>query len=126
VDLELVADTDLAPLVSHLAASTIALRNSLDDGKRTVWLELEADPADSEEALGRFAALIESLRETLRHLWDRCDDRCFNIGIQAGVTPHASAFEVSPATIARLAALAVRLEMTLYGCGEGGSPVGEE
>ena len=114
VDLELVATTDLQPLLAHLEASTIELRNSVDDGKQTVWLELDADPVDPDHGIRGFAELIESLPDDLRQHWNRCDDRCLNIGIQSEVTPHASGFGITSETLARIAGLAARLEITVY------------
>ena len=114
VDLELLSTTNLQPLLDHLDTATLVLRNSEDNGRQTVWLELDADPADPDEAIGRFASVIESLPDNLRRQWNACDDRCLNIGIQGGYEPHASAFRLSSDTIARLAALAARLEITVY------------
>jgi hypothetical protein len=114
VNLELVATTDVQPLLAHLEASTIELRNSVDDGNQTVWLELDADPSDPDEAIRGFAALIESLPDHLREQWAGCDDRCLNIGIERGLTPHASAFGISSETLVRIAGLTARLEITVY------------
>jgi hypothetical protein len=114
VDLELVATFDLTPLLEHLNSTTFTLRDSVDDGRRTVWMELDPDPKDTEDAILRYATLVESLPSGLRRLWDDCEDRCLNVGIQSGLSPHASAFQISTDAIGKLVAIASRLEITVY------------
>lgn len=114
VDLELVATFDLTPLLEHFNRTTFTLRDSVDDGRRTVWMELDADPKDTDDALLRYAMLVESLPSDIRGLWDECEDRCLNVGIQSGLAPHASAFRISTAALAKLVAIAARLVITVY------------
>src|SRR5512147_364032 len=114
VDLELVATFDLAPLLEHFNPTTFTLRDSVDEGRRTVWMELYVDPKDTDDAILRYAMLVESLPSDTRRLWDECEDRCLNVGIQSGLAPHASAFRISPAAIAKLVAITARLEITVY------------
>jgi hypothetical protein len=114
VDLELVATFDLAPLLEHFTLTTFTLRDSVDDGRRTVWMELDVDPKDPDDAILRYAMLVESLPSDIRRLWDESEDRCLNVGIQSGLTPHASAFRISTEAIVKLAAIAARLEITVY------------
>jgi hypothetical protein len=114
VDLELVATFDLTPLLEHFNPTTFTLRDSVDDGQRTVWMELDTDPKDTDDAILRYAMLVESLPSDIRRLWDECEDRCLNVGIQSGLTPHASAFRISTDAIAKLVAIAARLEITVY------------
>jgi hypothetical protein len=114
VDLELVATFDLAPLVERFDSTIFTLRDSVDEGRRTVWMELHADPKDTNDAILRYAMLVESLPSDIRQLWDECEDRCLNVGIQSGLTPHASAFRISLDAIAKLGAITARLEITVY------------
>ena len=123
VDLELVATFDLAPLLEYFNPTTLTLRDSVDEQRRTVWMELYADPKDTEDAILRYAMLVESLPSDILRLWNECEDRCLNVGIQSGVAPHASAFRISTAAIAKLVAIAARLEITVYGAdGEKSKP----
>ena len=115
VDLELVATFDLAPLLEYFNPATFTLRDSVDEGRRTVWMELYAGPKDPDDAILRYAMLVESLPSDIRRLWDECEGRCLNVGIQSGLAPHASAFRISTAAIAKLVAITVRLEITVYG-----------
>ena len=112
--MELVATFDLAPLLEYFNPRIFVLRDSLDEGRRTIWMELNADPKDTDDAIMRYAMLVELLPSDIRRLWDECEDRCLNVGIQGGLAPDASAFRISTASIAKLAAIAARLEITVY------------
>ena len=113
-ELEVVADFDLTPLLEHLGARVAVLRNSLDSGRHTLWLELVPTEKDLEEAVGRYAAMVDALPQPLRHLWNASLDRCLNTGIQAGRRPPSFVLELSPATMALEAAIATRHRFTVY------------
>jgi hypothetical protein len=87
----------------------------VDDGRRTVWLELAADPIDANDAIMQLIGLVRSLPNDTRHLWNACVDRCFNVGIQADAAPHAAAFDLARDTVAAIADVGARLEITVYG-----------
>jgi hypothetical protein len=54
VDFELVATFDLTPLLEHFNSMTFTLRDSMDHRRRTVWMELEPDPNDTDDAILRY------------------------------------------------------------------------
>ena len=118
VDLELVTRGGVDALLAHWG-SLVMLRDSVEDGKRTIWIELEEDQADVDSTLESFLALVESLPASLRRQWDECEDRCFNIGVQAGTTPASVAFRLAPDALRRIAAMQARVEFTVYGVVEG-------
>jgi hypothetical protein len=122
VDLEVVATVDLDPLVHHLAGAAFVLRDENDHRRRLLWIELE-EHTDStvDGTLRRFIELLSTLPPPLRALWDACDDRCLNIGIQSGQTPHCIGYRVDAATVAGLAAISTTLEITVYGVLPGGN-----
>jgi hypothetical protein len=122
VDLEVIGTVDLDPLVEHLAGAAFVLRDTSDDGPRTLWFELEqsGNPELTVDAtLGRFIALLSKLSPPLSASWEACDDRCLNIGIQGGLAPHSSGYRVDAETLAGLAAISTRLEITIYGAVQG-------
>jgi hypothetical protein len=116
VDLELVSRADLELLLAELAPATVTLRDSVESGGRTLWLELDGgNPTDANAAVSQFITIVRALSPAARHEWDACDDRCFNIGIQSGATPHAAAFRLTAESISGIAAVGARLELTVYG-----------
>src|SRR5689334_22212771 len=113
-ELEVVSDDDLTPLLEHLQSHVAVIRNSVDDGRHTLWLELEPTEIDLDDAVQRYAALVEALPAHLRALWDASLDRCLNTGIQSGWTPHAYAVRFSAESISRAARVALRHQSTVY------------
>lgn len=114
VDLELVTRREVDALLAHWGA-LVMLRDSTENGKRTIWIELEEDHRGVEPTLDGFLSLLESLPVPLQTLWDDCDDRCFNVGVQAGVLPHAAAFFIASSTLRRIADVNAHIEFTVYG-----------
>lgn len=115
LDLDLVSDRDLSTLLVACSKSVTVLRDSVDDGVHTLWLELRRQPKDVGHAIRGFFALFESLLPSARRLWNGCSDRCLNIGIQAGQEPHAQMFVLSNDSVVRARAMRARFVITVYG-----------
>jgi hypothetical protein len=113
-ELEIVADFDLTPILEQLRSYVAVLRNSVDDGLHTLWLELDPTESDLDDAVRRYVAMIEALPSGERSLWDKSVDRCLNTGIQAGVKPHAYAIRLSADSIVQAARISVRHQFTVY------------
>ena len=114
VDLELVTRGEIGPLLAQWSKKVVVLRDSVDDDRRTVWLELHGQPGEVEHAVLGFLDLLGKLPDDVRELWNGCDDRCFNVGIQVGSTPHDSTYTISPRTLGRIAAVMARVAFTVY------------
>jgi hypothetical protein len=114
VDLELVTEGVVDPILDHWSTNVAVLRNSAEEGRRTAWLELKDQYESPEDVIVEFLKLIDALPGQLRAVWDACSDRCFNVGIQAGNESHSSAFRISSGTLGRIAAVSARLELTVY------------
>ena len=114
VDLELVTRGEIAPLLASWSKNVVVLRHSIEEGQCTVWLELDSQPREAEHALLGFLDLVGKLPDEVRDLWNSCDDRCFNVGIQAGGEPHASTYTISPRTLGRISAVMARVAVTVY------------
>lgn len=113
-EIELVASSDLNPLLRHIGGAVNPLRNSVEGETHTLWLELTPSEISLDEAVSRYAAIFDSLPDELRAVWAGCTDRCINVGLQAGLRPHAFPLLVSPSAVAELARLRLRLQITLY------------
>jgi hypothetical protein len=113
-ELELVAQGSLQSLLEHMGGSVNPLRNSFEDGVHTLWLELIPSGSSLDGAIARYAAIVDELPPGLRLVWDSCADRCVNLGLQAGSRPHAFPLMASRDSIAALARLGLRLQITLY------------
>ena len=58
--------------------------------------------------------LVRRLRGRPRKLWQEAETRDFNIGIQAGIRPHAYELGLAPETIRSVAGVGGRLVITVY------------
>ena len=117
VDLELVTRADVDALLAHWG-SLVMLRDSVEDGTRTIWIELEEDRRAVEPTLDAFLSLVETLPDSLQRMWDDCDVRCFSVGIQAGTSPHAEVFSIASGTLRRIADIQASVVFTVYGVAE--------
>ena len=113
-ELELVARSSLQTLLEHMGGAVNPLRNSVENGAHTLWLELASSESSIDDAVSRYAAIFDALPPEQRAVWDGCTDRCVNVGLQAGFRPHAFPLLVSHNAIAELARLRLRLQITLY------------
>jgi hypothetical protein len=113
-ELELVARSSLQTLLEHMGGAVNPLRNSVENGVHTLWLELAPSESSIDDAVSRYAAIFDALPPEQRAVWDSCTDRCVNVGLQAGFRPHAFPLLASRNAIAELARLQLRLQITLY------------
>lgn len=113
-ELELVAPNSLQTLLEHMGGAVKPLRNSVENGVHTLWLELSPSESSLDDAVTRYATLFDELSPELRAVWNSCTDRCANVGLQAGFHPHAFPLLASGNAITELARLRLRLQITLY------------
>lgn len=110
VDLDLRAEHGLDDLLRYFGDDVLVLHRSGQDA----WLELGNDHTALEPCARDWIALVQSLSDDGRRLWDQCDYRKLNVGIQAGVEPHAEYFTMSRDVVALLASVQFELVFTIY------------
>jgi hypothetical protein len=110
VDLEIRVQSGLEELLGHFEPLAFALHQTTQDA----LVELNAEYNSLEDCLVKLVELVQSLPEQARTIWDRCEFRRMNIGIQAGYEPHDTCFTISSRTIALLAGLQTELSFTVY------------
>jgi hypothetical protein len=110
VDLDL-CGSGLEELLGYLGCSVLVMHQTAQD----LALELSDSNNDSlDVTLAKWVELIQSLPEQGRAIWDRCDRRSMNIGIQSSGEPHAAVFAVSSTTVSRLAGIQAEIALTVY------------
>jgi hypothetical protein len=77
-------------------------------------LELNERASSLEGALVLWIELIQSLPEAARAIWDQCELRSINIGIQGGTEPHAVCFTIPSETVRQIASLQIEIALTVY------------
>jgi hypothetical protein len=117
VDLDVEASYDLEPFVGAMGEKVCDLYTGPCDGGFQTHLELSGgkiQPGDAEAAIRGFVELLSLLPPGARRLWDGARTRDFNIGIQAGVKPHAVEFSLPAPILAAVADLHARVVVTVY------------
>lgn len=116
IDLLLVGKFDRRPLVAALGDGVFVLHDdgTIGDEPCLVLEALEPD-LDLAGTLTRLAGWARALPPAARRAWSAASRRVFDIGIQAGRTPHESHWTLSAEHIALLATLNAEVVVTVYG-----------
>jgi hypothetical protein len=109
VDLDIRVQAGLQAILDAMASSVIVLNQSA----QTASVELNENYSSLEETTARLVELVNSLPPE-KTIWGQCELRSLNVGIQAGVEPHSSAFAISQETVSALADAALEVVFTVY------------
>lgn len=117
-DLELRSSLDLALLADALTDQGFALYyagpSPGQDGSWSAHFTVSSGVDEPDQDITMMLKAIESLDEPARSLWASCISRDFNIGYQCGVKPQAFYQQLSPVTLAGMAAVGAGIVLTLY------------
>ena len=114
VDLDLWSSLSLEPLINALGRRVIVLHAGKEGRRYRAHLELAGRARDADRVIRRFVTLVDGLPRTARVSWNRAQVREFNIGIQAGTTPHHYGLGVRPETVRAIARINARVGVTVY------------
>jgi hypothetical protein len=90
----------------------------LNKTKHEASIELSGiQPKSIDEAVLHFSALIKALPSRVSTIWEQCEVRKMNIGIQGGAQPHEAYFALSENTVSLLASIRAEIVFTVYGYG---------
>jgi hypothetical protein len=119
VDLDIYSTRDLQPLAAAFGNKAMVLFVGRVQRTYHAHLELSRMPRSSEAAIRAFCELIRGLPKPARALWNSAKRRELNIGIQAGLEPHATEFRLSPEALHAAQELDAAVTFTVYApCGE--------
>ena len=110
VDLDLRGD-GLEELLRYLGSSVLVMHQTAHE----LALELSNrvdEPLD--ETLAKWIELLQSLPEPGRAIWNRCNLRSMNIGIQSAEKPYSALFTISSSRVSQLASLQAEIVVTVY------------
>jgi len=110
VDLDIRARAGLEELLRSMAPSAFVLNQS----EHFASVELNEEALSLEETVVKFIELMESFPPATRDIWNRCEWRSLNIGIQAGSKPHSSTFALSERIVSLIAAVKLEVVFTVY------------
>ncbi len=112
VDLELYGHVDMQDLIGALEPNVIVLHH---DPGRFATVELPGMTRSIDEAIQKYFGLFTALSESALSIWERCDRRLINIGIQSAEKPRVSEFGVSTQSITHLSLMRAEVMITVYG-----------
>lgn len=78
------------------------------------FLELLGASRSLEDAVVELIDVVERLPQKARNIWDQCEYRRFNVGLQSGKEPHDKLFLISNQSIAKLAGIGAEIAITVY------------
>lgn len=110
VDVELRVQSGIEILIEHLEPLMFVLHQTTQD----VCLELNKEGASLEDTIINLIEVIQSLGPQAKTIWDQCDYRVFNIGVQGGHEPHEAYFTISNKAISLLASVRAEITFTVY------------
>ncbi len=112
VDLDLASSDGLEALVEAMKPYVIVLNN---EQKQFVSLELSTvQPTTIDDAIARYALLVNQLAVEHRKIWNQCSMRRMSIGIQSHGSSHQSSFCISEESLALLCDLKAEVAFTVY------------
>ena len=110
VDLDLGAKCDLAELLKHLEPHVLVLNAT----EQFLSVELNESYSSVDETIVGWIEVVKLLPPEAKNVWDQCEFRRINIGIQGGVEPREAHFTISSKTISLLADLQSEIMFTVY------------
>lgn len=115
-DLDLISSSDLTELAAAFESATMCVGHVTpgDNGLWYAMFEAWDEVNEPERHISIMLSVVESLAPELRHVWDSCSLREFNLGYDCGDEPWAFNQGMSAALIGRMAAVNASFRLTLY------------
>jgi len=111
IDIDLSVRSGLEDLLESIALSVTVLHKNSQEAS----FELIEHFDTLESAASELLKVVEALPVRAKEIWNNCEYRRMNIGIQSGHEPHAAMFAMSEKTIVRLADNHFEIILTVYG-----------
>lgn len=115
VDFEVLSRTPLDALVAALGRKVFVLYQGKWKPGYAAMFELATGwnwPAD--RRITRFVQAVETLPRRERRLWDGATARRFDIGIEAGYTPHMFQLRLKPSTVEAVSRVGGEIVVSVY------------
>ena len=114
VDLDIFSKRDLHPLLNAFGKKVSVLYSGRDRRTYRAHIELARIPRTADFTIRGFCSMIEALPKAERDLWIQAKRRDFNIGVQAGMSPHSTLFVLPVETLKAAHKLGARIVFTVY------------
>jgi hypothetical protein len=115
VDLDIWSRSPLQALSDAFGKHVCVLHVGKENRRYGAHLELARFAGDADSVIRRFTSLVDQLPHPARMMWDQAHTREFNVGVQAGTSPHGYQLHLRPETVVAVARIGARLGVTVYG-----------
>jgi hypothetical protein len=110
VDIQVHANFALDYLIDELEIDMFVLNKE----HQFVTLELIQCPTSIEGAVLAFYEVYKNLSAKALEIWNRCEKRVFDVGIQGGFTPYEKQFNLSSEIISVVSKMKGEVTVTIY------------
>jgi DNA-binding cell septation regulator SpoVG len=86
-----------------------------EKGRYSLHLCIDPHRKNADSLIRDIVALVNKLPKPARKIWDNAILREFNIGIEAGIRPHAFELRIQTRTLEVVAQVNGRIGITIYG-----------
>ena len=115
VDLEVRSRSDLAVLVRALSPALFNLHSGRVGGAHFASFEAPDCGVPPDEAIRAMAKAVQALPRRARAVWNRADDRVFDIGVEQARSAWPFALALERDTLVAMVEIGARVAVTLYG-----------
>jgi hypothetical protein len=110
VDIDIHAEAGLDELLRTFGSFVLVLNQTEKDAS----FELAQEYSTLDDTLINLIQLVQSLPLEAKNIWNECDFRKFNIGIQCGHGCYETSFPISEKTLTLLASIQAEIAVTIY------------
>ena len=114
VDLDVKCRTGIPVLTAALPAVADDIREGTPYSDGLACYKILDEILTPEQAITCFGNAHERITDDARAVWNTAETREFSIGIQSGLQPHWSQWQLSPRLLSRVAALNTELSAKVY------------
>jgi hypothetical protein len=116
VDLDVLSRVPLESLVAAMGPGVLVLHVGRHGRKYGAHVELATSYVDMspDKAIRGLVRIVERLPVRERQLWDTALSREFNIGIEAGLRPHALEVRLKQSTVEAIVGIGAAIVVTVY------------
>ena len=114
VDLDILSKVSLEPLVAALGEKVFVHYVGPEGRTFGAHVSRSSYGQTADKLTRELCALVQRLPRGPRRLWNNAVSREFNVGIQAGLTPHSHEVRISEKTVALVARLGGAVVLTTY------------
>ena len=116
VDLDVASSVPLEGLVAAMGPRVLVLHVGRHGTSCEAHVELGTSHTDvsPDKAIRGLVRIVERLPVRERRVWDSALSREFNIGIEAGLRPHAFEVRLEPSTVQALVGVGATVVVTVY------------